>query len=195
MKNFTAPAIRREASFTLTELMVTVAIIGILSSIALVFTGNEWRRERINATAMELAGWLEEVRAASLRETSAVLANGGCTVRFGSATSPGTSLTAVPAGTVLASVDPALCRAPTPSFTIPGFAATSDRYSASFSDATVTFTPRGSTTSTTDVTIRLSLDGSIPLRCVQISSIVGMIRIGGDNTETGLAGTCTYAGF
>lgn len=183
------------AGFTLAELMVTVAIIGILSSIALVFTGNEWRRERINTVAIELAGWLEEVRAASLRETNAVQSNGGCVVRLGSPGSPGTALNHVPAGTVLASVDPTLCRAPNPSFTISGFASTPDRYSATFSSPTATFTPRGSTTSTSDITIHLSLDGSVPLRCVQISSIVGMIRIGGDNAATGVDGTCTYPGF
>ncbi len=171
--------------FTLVELMVVVAIIGFLSGVVVVISANEWRRDRINAVAVEFAGWLEEVRSASLREVN----NSGCTVTI-------TPLTGAPSGTLLASINPAVCQGvPQANFLIPGITATADRYSATSTDTAVTFTPRGSVDSTTDVIVNLSLDNSVPLRCVRISSTVGLIRIGSNNTVSGVAGTCTYNTF
>lgn len=173
--------------FTLVELMVVVAIIGIASSVVVAISANEWRRDRINAVAVEFAGWLEEVRSASLREVN----NNGCTVTFAS-----TTLTSVPSGTVLASINPAACQGvPQANFLIPGITATSDRYSSTSTDASFAFTPRGSVTTTNDVIVNLSLDNSIPLRCLRISSTVGLIRIGSNNAVAGVAGTCTYNTF
>lgn len=173
--------------FTLVELMVVVALIGIVSGVVVVISANEWRRDRINAVAVEFAGWLEEVRSASLREVN----NNGCTVTFAS-----TTLTSVPAGTQLASINPAVCQGvPQANFLIPGITATADRYSATSTASAITFTPRGSVTSTTNVLVNLSLDNSIPLRCVRISPTVGLIRIGSNNAATGVAGTCTFNTF
>lgn len=74
--------------FALAELLVTVAILGIVASIAIPSFAFVLRRERINAIALEAAGWLEEARSQSAREVNQdVLAfdesdsdEGGCAI-------------------------------------------------------------------------------------------------------------------
>lgn len=170
--------------FSLAELMVVVALIGILGGVVIQISGNEWRRERINAVAVEFAGWLETVRAASLREIN----NNGCTVTLN-------VLTGAAAGSVLASVDPLLCRVSESSFRIPGITAVADTYSSTRTAGSFAFTPRGSTNSTSDIIVNVSLDGSRPLRCVRISSTIGLIRIGTNNAVSDTNGVCNYAAF
>lgn len=176
--------------FTLVELMVAVAIIGILSSIAIVYTGIEWRRERVNTVALELAGWLESVRGASLRETNSTTSSGGCTITL-------TPFTSQPAGTALASVAPAACSNQSP-FLISGVASTSDRYSTASTNGTaITFTPRGSviTTDSNQVDIKILLDGSSVMRCVRVIATLGSIRIGRNDSASSISATCPDATF
>lgn len=58
---------RAESGFTIIELLVTVVILAIASSLAIYVNGRELRRERINAATTGLAGWIEEVRRSALR--------------------------------------------------------------------------------------------------------------------------------
>lgn len=180
---------RRAASFSLQELMVVVAIIGMINGLAIALTGREWEREKLNAVAVGLAGWLEEVRSNALRQTSDTASGGGCVVTVN-------TLSSAPPGTSMASVSPTDCAKPS-SFVIPGLTREVDRYNIANSNAaTIIFTPRGSVTANTDAIIRIFLIGSTKLRCVSVSSILGLIRVGSNSNAASVAASCSdYSHF
>lgn len=168
--------------------MVVIAIIGLLNGLAVAFTGGEWQRERVNTVALGLAGWLEEVRGNALREISADPAAGGCVVSV-------SSLSNAVAGTSLASVVPTTC-ASTASFVITGVSSGGDRYDTATNAGTITFTPRGSVTTSTDAVVKIFLRGSRQLRCVRVSAILGLVRVGSNAAASSSADSCTdYSRF
>lgn len=179
----------RLAGFTLTELMVTVAILGILSAIVLRISGVEWRRARVNAVAVELTGWLEAVRRASLKGNPCQV-----TIHTSSSAAAGSTVASAavdPLATGAAIANTCLNQDP---LLISAFSGGSDRYGISSTPSVFTFTPRGTVVGldpTTGLEIRISLNNTAPARCVQITSPLGLIRVGID--ESG-SGTCTYPG-
>ena len=56
--------------FTLVELMVTVAILGILSGISFVTFTRNWRDERVKAASRETAAWLDEARRIAIQQAT-----------------------------------------------------------------------------------------------------------------------------
>ena len=56
--------------FTLVELMVTVAILGILSGISFVTFTKNWRDERVKAASRETAAWLDEARRIAIQQAT-----------------------------------------------------------------------------------------------------------------------------
>ena len=86
---------QREEGFSLPEQLVVIAILGVISALAIPSFVFVLRRERLNAIALEAAGWLEEARSQSAREVNRDLLDpgqddsdtGGCVIVLGGATS------------------------------------------------------------------------------------------------------------
>lgn len=82
-----------QAGMTLPELLVSVFVLSIVASIAIPSFTFVLRRERVNAIALEAAGWLEEARSQSAREVNRELLEagdddsdeGGCVIILGGA--------------------------------------------------------------------------------------------------------------
>jgi len=188
--------------FTLVEQLVIVAVIGILSAIAVPSFLFVLRRERVNALAFNTAGWLEETRSIAAREVNPDAQAGGCAIVLSG------SLSAAEQGAVLAGLTGCSARSSQlrigdtwgGSFRIAHSIATGAISNApSAADCTAAgipagqcagslalfFTPRGMWSSDsvqnlqTDLEIRIApADGGGPKRCVRLSSILGSIDIG-----------------
>jgi prepilin-type N-terminal cleavage/methylation domain-containing protein len=173
------------AGFTVVELMIAVAIIGVVASAAVSNGIVQWRREQANAAAMEFTDWLEPI--SRRPERTGVT----CTVTV----TPGTSLAP---GSVYATVLPANCSTE-PSLRLPAINQTST-YAVAATATSWSFTPRGAITtgtgatassSNTNITLRFAVGGQLPLRCVRLSGTLGLFRFGSNNT-TGVTTTdCT----
>ena len=170
--------------FSLTQLSITVAIISILSGITISNSLTSWHDAQAAELALQLAGWLEQI-------SRAPEVNGAtCTVTFASGITGGITLNN---GAVLASVSPTSC-SPEPTFSVPTrFGA--HQISAGASAATVVFTPRTAITSTTDIQVRLALLNQAPVRCVRLSAVLGLLRIGRNNASSSTTTNCPAASF
>lgn len=179
-------------AFMLAELMITVVVIGILAAVTISLTGSEWRRERINTLAIDLAGWLEVIRNNSLKQTSSATTSGGCTVTF-------SALTAQAPGSILASVSPSNC-APESNFRIPGITG-NHAFSTAITNGggagsnQIIFTPRGTSMNTQPIDLNMRLDGSTSLRCVRVSANLGLISIGNSESASGALASATCTSF
>ncbi|MCP9885110.1 prepilin-type N-terminal cleavage/methylation domain-containing protein [Synechococcus sp. ATX 2A4] len=171
----------RFQAFTVAELMVTVAVIGVLS--AVVFTSSQafLRRDQANAAAAELVGWLEAI---SARSGSV----GPCTVQFTAANglAPGATFASLQAGD-------ARCT-PEPNLALP---ATDGNRTY---NVAVTYTPNGTTAlaftnragvvaNGVEAVVRISVNNQLPLRCVRIR--FGTLSTGINNATGDVAQTCT----
>jgi type II secretory pathway pseudopilin PulG len=83
-----------EQGFSLTEMLVIVGILGIVAAVAVPGFTSILRRERVNAVALEAAGWLEEARSQAAREVNQAVnpsdlekEQGGCAIILGGANS------------------------------------------------------------------------------------------------------------
>lgn len=178
--------LNRQRAFSLVELMVIVAVIGTVLGTVVVGSGMEWRRQRVNAVAQELAGWLGQVRSASQRRTGE-----GCLVAF--------SATGIyNAGDVIAQIKPGTAcidQLPETEVRIPNsFGGTSYSISVSPNSAELQFTPRGTATNTNQLVVGIRVANTTPQRCVRISPLVALIRIGRNDTSTSDACT-SYSDF
>jgi prepilin-type N-terminal cleavage/methylation domain-containing protein len=74
---------RREYGFSAAELLVTVALLGILTAIAMPYFLSYWRAATLRAGAEELAGVLNNARQLAIsRNRSVCVSNDGTRVRF-----------------------------------------------------------------------------------------------------------------
>ena len=67
----TLPTTRRKDAFTMTELLLVAALIGILSGIAIANLSQRWAQERLLAAARETHTWLENQRLIAMKEGQA----------------------------------------------------------------------------------------------------------------------------
>lgn len=168
--------------FALSELMITIAILGIATGIVVPYSISLWRREQVNSAAQDLAGWLALVRQASLRRTST-----GCQVSFAESGD-------LAPGDVLAEIKPGSgCEGQLaePQLRLQGIAAT-NTLNITRSAANLQFTPRGTVTNASDVTFGFTVKGAAPQRCVRITPVVGFIQIGINNASSNSSASCSY---
>lgn len=182
MKRASAP--RAAHGFTLVELLIAMAVLGILSGISMVAFTRNWRDERLKGASRASAGWLDEARRLAVQKATPCRitvnrATGQLSLEpnplnpseFCAATnlSPLTISSAVQNGkdirlcsTTLASVDAAQtslsCSSP-----------------QSGSDSLV-FTPRG--TATSSLLIQLNFPQASADRCIAVIAPMGQIRSG-----------------
>jgi len=160
MKDRPLPVPPGQQGLSLPELMVVVTIIGVLLSVSIDSGLKEWRRDKVNKVAIELAGWLENARRAGLR-------GDGCSISFvtGTLTDGGTLATAscMPKWPLVITTNNSAIRY--------SITATSDGFS---------FTPRGTRSpSSSDITITLGLSPDEGIgRCVAIQGLLGMVSPG-----------------
>jgi prepilin-type N-terminal cleavage/methylation domain-containing protein len=178
--------------FTVVELMVTVAIIGVVSSVLFTVSQDSWRRERANTATVELAAWLDQISRSP--EQNGV----SCRVTVNTGT--------LAPGAVLASVNPTNC-ATEADLRLPGINITQNFQVAVTGGLAGTgtsqwwFTPRGAisvttpsltaASSATDISVRISVAGQVPVRCVRLSGTLGLQRMGRNNATGDPNTNCT----
>lgn len=172
------------AGFSLLEIVAAVAIIGIAASMTLAMNMRSLRREQLNAAAIGLAGWLEEVRRSALKGNPCqvtIAANSGAAV--------GTTLaSAVEIPLSGATARPDRCRANAP-YTVPN-ELNAMRIAMSPAQQ-FTFGSLGTVAPSSDKELVLSLlnpAGQVELRrCIRMRGMLGFIEVG---NHSGSA--CTY---
>mgnify|MGYP006277276039 CR=1 FL=1 len=196
---------------TLTEWLIAIVILGIISSLAIGQSLSILRRERINSVAVSLAGWIEEVRNLSLKEVTGARTSGtvGCLITFESAKSAsrGDSLAQVnsdcsPKDNGDTSRSAIVNNITVGQFRIPSGFAGSVSYSYSQNKLsgvpTITYTPRGiwlpSSGASGDLIIKLFLAGGGPMRCLRISETLAFVDIGSVITNDSSA-SCDNADY
>jgi len=132
------------------------------------------RRERLNAVVMELEGWLQEV--AQVPERQGI----SCRVTI--------STGSLAAGATLASVSPSSCSSQ-PTLRVPVGVAPGPLL-VQASPTAWSFTPRGAVDLTSALQIRMTIQGQLPQRCLQVGATLGLIRLGGSETSTDLSLHC-----
>ena len=171
--------LRERQALTVTELLLVVALIGILSAVSISNSLELWRRERLNGVALELEGWLEGISRMPERNGTS------CEVTISSGTLAG--------GQTLATVSPTSCAA-NATLVVPVILR-SDNLSVGASATSWSFTPRMAIDSSSDVHIRLAFSGSAPVRCVRVSATLGLLRIGRNDSSSSTAVDCPSTQF
>ncbi len=170
------------------EMMVTVAVLGVVAAVVVPANQVNWRRERVNAAALELTSWLEVIA----RTPDQTATN--CTVTITTGTNRA-------AGATLATVAPTTC-APESTLRLPGAVLGNATYNVGASATSITFTPRGAistdgvgTSVAQNIQVRISIDGQAPLRCVQLTGLLGLMRLGNNNSTGNVATACAADQF
>lgn len=185
----------RDEGYTLVEVLIVVVMIGVLAALGIQSFNSFLRRERVNAVAMALYGWLNEVRQESLRlqgqNSLDAAVDSSCTISFESGLRS--------AGQLLASVDQSL--SPT---CFSQLAANSElslepsltrglAVNMSPSLTAVTFTPRTLSTNVDDIVIGLTVGAAGPVRCIKISAVSGALQIGRNDSSSISSSACSYS--
>jgi len=173
--------ISRFKAFTLAELMITVAVAGILGSLVFASSQVFLRRDQANAAAAELVGWLEAISARSG-------AFGPCTVQFTAANglAPGATFASLQAGDARCTPEANLALPSTDGNRTYNVAVT---YTPIGTTAVVFTNRAGVVANGVEAVVRISVNNQLPLRCVRIR--FGTLSTGINNATGDVAQTCT----
>lgn len=200
MRPFVGQAsLRRRAAFTVLEILVVVGILGVLSGVIIASGSKSLQRSRINAVAVELAGWLTAIRAKN---------EYGCYVDYVGTTNRSNSVLPInqinPSGLFSSGAQvftfrtPANCSDPSGAqvgFRLP--ANVGGGYRLRLYDPII-FSPRGTIAMAKNATnetetdyIRIFHQGSGLLRCIRIRYWTGIIEIGSNSNAKTIGNDCT----
>ena len=199
MRPFVGQAsLRRRAAFTVLEILVVVGILGVLFSVIIASGSKSLQRSKINAVAVELAGWLTAIRAQN---------ENGCYVDYVGTTNRFNSVRSTPinpprlfssGAQVFTFRTPADCSDPSGAqvgFRLP--ANVGGGYRLRLYDPIV-FSPRGTTAMADNATnetgpnyIKIFHANSRLLRCIRIRYWTGIIEIGSNSDAGSIDNLCT----
>lgn len=149
-----------EAGFTLMELMVIVALVGILAGLAIPNFLRNWQDERLNSANKQAIAWLDDLRRKAIQQSSPcrVQISTNPPQMIGSCDNEPQIISTLNLATEIPNTDQL-------SFVLTGN-----------SPSTWVFTPRGTTT--TDAELRMTLAGSTLGRCIRLLKPLGLLRSG-----------------
>ncbi|MFN5119701.1 MAG: Tfp pilus assembly protein FimT/FimU [Cyanobacteriota bacterium] len=168
------PGPHRTEGYTLTELLICIALVGLLGGMSTLGFLNQMRSEKANAIAVEIAGWLANVHRAALRGRR-------CEISFdtsGAILQPGSPLAVAsePSSSQLPIANSCLSYTPLQI----GSVEPSTGFRLSSNDASFAFTPRGTITGTNTPTVVIGItltEGGLP-HCVEIDGMLGLVSVG-----------------
>lgn len=172
-----AGALEPDSGFSLTELVVIVALISLLTGLALGSQSKRVQNERLKTGTQSLAAWLDGVRVLAIQRSET------CAIRVSAADR---TLSLQPYG-----IQTSACPSERPSFDLQqasestniilcaaaqGPAAAAPICNASTGSLQILFTPKG--TSPTNALLQTHLNGTDQNRCIQLVAPLGLLRIG-----------------
>jgi prepilin-type N-terminal cleavage/methylation domain-containing protein len=169
-------SIKSHTGFSIIEILVTVVILGILSSISIAVTNIELQRARINTVQIAIAGWLQVIQRAALLNKSSDSNSGGCSVAF----STGSGKTN---GSPLATASPSAECGPNNQLEVEVNNLGNSTIGLTANSSAI-FTPRGSViypNSGDSLEIQVQLSNSSLIRCVRLNGIAGVVEVGSGN--------------
>ena len=168
-----------ETGFTLTELMVTMVIVGIVAGISIVSFSYRWNQERLLSTSRVLHSWLDEKRRIAIQKS------GTCELSIDTSTatlSTGSEFIFLPSGmTANACKDQAaleLRSTLTNGQQLELSVKPSTTQSILFSFRGLSSTQTSDNTPASNTELRIKLPGTSIQRCVKIMNPIGIIRNG-----------------
>lgn len=153
--------------FALSELLIIVVILGVLSGPVIVNSRRDYDRDRVNAVITAFAAWLQVIQATATREGI------NCSVTVA-------PLNDLADGSPLATVTPTACSSES-TFRINSSVGGSVSYNISgptIEDPPLVFNRRGGISAGTDQIWTVQLVGSDVQRCIQLARGFGAIRLG-----------------
>ena len=193
----------RKAGFTIIEIFVVVSVLTILSAVAIASGSRSLERSRINAVAIELAGWLTAIHAKD---------STGCFVDYENATDKSSTVVSdtlinpsdrFSSGAKIFSLrDPSTCSAASEAFRLPSSVGADYQLSLY---TPIVFSPRGtvaiasnSDCNSSDIAnpacngsdIKIFRLDSGLLRCIRMNYWTGSVEIGSNSNATSIGDTC-----